>query len=243
MASRPATLRPRLIVPVITITVPLGALPDPSPATPTISVPAILLIANSRTRPECLAARGASPFLHRTSSPSQPERSSLPDQLTVQSLSPVRGDTIDAGQFTGSILVSTTGSILMSAKGQKMSAPKSLSSRTALKRRFLLASPPVATGARGWSARFNFPTIPTCRPRAAEPSDLQTSVERSKIAGSQKIALVRDADCRIRGPRQDAAKPWRNERTEAGPRRTSKAVAVRRCQPSSGREFVTRSST
>jgi hypothetical protein len=116
MASRPATLRPRLIVPVITITVPLGALPDPSPATPTISVPAILLIANSRTRPECLAARGASPFLHRTSSPSQPERSSLPDQLTVQSLSPVRGDTIDAGQFTGSILVSTTGSILMSAK-------------------------------------------------------------------------------------------------------------------------------
>jgi hypothetical protein len=61
---RPRTLRPCLIVPVVGITLPLGPLPTPPPRAPTLFLPAILLIANSRTGPKCPTARGTPRPIH-----------------------------------------------------------------------------------------------------------------------------------------------------------------------------------
>src|SRR5262249_31053799 len=64
----PRVVRSRLLVPVVGILLPLGSLPAPAPRAPTLLPPAILVIANPRTRPKRLAAPGTALLLHHCAS-------------------------------------------------------------------------------------------------------------------------------------------------------------------------------
>src|SRR5262249_19793902 len=62
--SCPGALCSCLIILVVGISLPLGTLPAPPPHASTLFFPTILLIANSRTRTNALAASGTPPPIH-----------------------------------------------------------------------------------------------------------------------------------------------------------------------------------